>query len=80
MTDVFNANMAAGQLADLRSWMRDRNSDRVPILRVRGISKCFGAVQALRNVDLDVYPGGQVNCSSPPYAVTLEPSGVPASP
>lgn len=28
-----------------------------PILRLQGISKTFGAVQALRNVDLDVYAG-----------------------
>lgn len=30
-----------------------------PILRLRGVEKSFGAVQALRGVDLDV-PGGQV--------------------
>ena len=28
-----------------------------PILSMRGISKHFGAVQALSNVDLDIYPG-----------------------
>jgi simple sugar transport system ATP-binding protein len=31
--------------------------ERAPVLRVRGIAKHFGAVQALRGVDLDVYPG-----------------------
>jgi simple sugar transport system ATP-binding protein len=30
--------------------------ERTPILRVRGVVKHFGAVQALRGVDLDVYP------------------------
>jgi simple sugar transport system ATP-binding protein len=30
---------------------------RTPVLRVRGITKHFGAVQALRGVDLEVYPG-----------------------
>jgi len=28
-----------------------------PLLRLRGVTKSFGAVQALRGVDLDVYPG-----------------------
>lgn len=28
-----------------------------PALRLRGINKAFGAVQALRNVDFEVYPG-----------------------
>jgi ABC-type sugar transport system ATPase subunit len=28
-----------------------------PVLKLRGISKSFGAVQALTNVDMDVYPG-----------------------
>jgi D-xylose transport system ATP-binding protein len=31
--------------------------DRQPILELRGISKHFGAVQALTEVDFDVYPG-----------------------
>jgi D-xylose transport system ATP-binding protein len=30
---------------------------REPVLSLRGISKAFGAVQALTNVELDVYPG-----------------------
>ncbi|MCS7172656.1 MAG: ATP-binding cassette domain-containing protein [Armatimonadetes bacterium] len=30
---------------------------RVPLLRARGISKRFGAVQALRDVDVDLYAG-----------------------
>jgi D-xylose transport system ATP-binding protein len=28
-----------------------------PVLQLRGINKTFGAIQALRNVDLEVYPG-----------------------
>ncbi|WRS28541.1 sugar ABC transporter ATP-binding protein [Oscillospiraceae bacterium MB08-C2-2] len=28
-----------------------------PFIRMRGISKAFGGVQALKNVDLDLYPG-----------------------
>jgi polar amino acid transport system ATP-binding protein len=28
-----------------------------PIIKIRGATKSFGRVQALRNVDLDVYPG-----------------------
>ena len=28
-----------------------------PIVEMRGIEKAFGAVQALRNVDLVLYPG-----------------------
>lgn len=32
-------------------------SDRAPILSVRGVSKHFGAVQALNKVSFDVYPG-----------------------
>jgi D-xylose transport system ATP-binding protein len=31
--------------------------DREPVLSLKGISKGFGAVQALTDVDLDVYPG-----------------------
>ena len=31
--------------------------NREPILSLRGISKAFGAVQALKDVELDVYPG-----------------------
>ncbi len=31
--------------------------DRRPILELRGISKRFGAVQALTDVDFEVYPG-----------------------
>jgi D-xylose transport system ATP-binding protein len=31
--------------------------DRDPVLTMRGISKNFGAVQALTDIDLDVYPG-----------------------
>ncbi|MFC4244112.1 ATP-binding cassette domain-containing protein [Gryllotalpicola reticulitermitis] len=31
--------------------------DRQPVLSLKGISKGFGAVQALTDVDLDVYPG-----------------------
>src|ERR1035438_9614870 len=34
-------------------------SDGPPLLSLRGISKSFGAVQAMRHVDLDV-PAGQV--------------------
>src|SRR5882757_1393977 len=32
-------------------------SDRKPVLSLRGISKNFGAVSALTEVDLDIYPG-----------------------
>ncbi len=32
-------------------------SSDAPLLRLRGVTKSFGAVQALRGVDLDVYPG-----------------------
>jgi len=32
-------------------------SERQPLLQLRGISKAFGAVQALSNVDFEVYPG-----------------------
>src|SRR6266496_115865 len=30
---------------------------RIPVLKMRGISKRFGAVQALADVDFDVFPG-----------------------
>lgn len=33
------------------------DDNRVPVLAVRGLSKHFGSVQALRGVDLDVYAG-----------------------
>lgn len=33
------------------------NSSTLPILSLRGIGKNYGAVQAVRDVDLDVYPG-----------------------
>ena len=32
-------------------------STRRPVLSLRGVSKGFGAVQALTDIDLDVYPG-----------------------
>lgn len=32
-------------------------TDAQPVLRMRGVSKRFGAVQALKDIDLDVYPG-----------------------
>src|ERR1035437_1253151 len=32
-------------------------ADRVPLLQMEGISKAFGAVQALSNVNFDVFPG-----------------------
>ena len=32
-------------------------ADPSPLLSLRGIDKCFGAVQVLRGVDLDVFPG-----------------------
>ena len=34
-----------------------QSSGDAPLLRLRGVTKSFGAVQALRGVDLDVYPG-----------------------
>jgi len=34
-----------------------QSSGGAPLLRLRGVTKSFGAVQALRGVDLDVYPG-----------------------
>src|SRR5689334_7563058 len=34
-----------------------REMTRIPVLKTRGISKRFGAVQALADVDFDVYPG-----------------------
>jgi len=34
-----------------------REMTRIPVLKMRGISKRFGAVQALADVDFDVYPG-----------------------
>ncbi|MHB1308444.1 MAG: sugar ABC transporter ATP-binding protein [Limisphaerales bacterium] len=33
------------------------NSDPVPLVRMRGIGKRFGAVEVLRRVDLDIHPG-----------------------
>ena len=36
---------------------RGRRDVDTPFLRVRGVSKQFGGVQALKGVDLDVYPG-----------------------
>ena len=33
------------------------NPDRIPVLEVRGASKKFGAVEALRDVDFEVYAG-----------------------
>jgi len=35
----------------------DAAATREPILSLRGVSKTFGAVQALKDIDLDVYPG-----------------------
>ncbi|WP_220194909.1 ATP-binding cassette domain-containing protein [Ktedonospora formicarum] len=35
----------------------DQNAEGQPILMMRGISKHFGAVRALNNVDFEVYPG-----------------------
>ncbi len=36
----------------------DRNNDKnTPILKVAGVSKSFGRVQALKNVNLEIYPG-----------------------
>ncbi|HEV2109138.1 MAG TPA: ATP-binding cassette domain-containing protein, partial [Thermomicrobiales bacterium] len=32
-------------------------SDRTPVVTLSGVSKSFGAVQALRGVDLTLYPG-----------------------
>ncbi len=34
-----------------------QSSGDAPLLTLRGVTKSFGAVQALRGVDLDVYPG-----------------------
>src|ERR1700734_1988949 len=28
-----------------------------PFLRIRGLSKSFGSIKALQNIDLDIYPG-----------------------
>lgn len=36
---------------------RDDGHGEVPVVAVRGITKHFGSVQALRGVDLDIYPG-----------------------
>jgi simple sugar transport system ATP-binding protein len=36
---------------------QDDGATRAPVIAVRGITKHFGSVQALRGVDLDVYPG-----------------------
>ena len=41
------------------STARSRSSGTEPLLRVRGVKKSFGRVDALVGVDLDV-PGGQV--------------------
>jgi len=35
---------------------RSSIGERVPLLELRGISKAFGAVQALSDVRFDVYP------------------------
>ncbi|HKT56791.1 MAG TPA: ATP-binding cassette domain-containing protein [Microbacterium sp.] len=35
----------------------DAATQREPVLSLRGVSKTFGAVQALKDIDLDVYPG-----------------------
>jgi len=37
--------------------VQQRAPSREPVLSIRGISKRFGAVQALTDVDLDIYPG-----------------------
>ena len=34
----------------------DTNNSKIPILQTKNISKSFGHVQALKNVDLDLYP------------------------
>ena len=33
------------------------NSDAAPLVRVRGVTKAFGANQVLKSVDLDVHRG-----------------------
>jgi D-xylose transport system ATP-binding protein len=47
-TDQINNGGGGGQAA---------SSERKPILETRGISKSYGAVQALTDVDFEVYPG-----------------------
>ncbi|WP_103174424.1 ATP-binding cassette domain-containing protein [Paracoccus sp. SY] len=37
--------------------MAESQSSAQPILKLRGVSKQFGAVQALEDIELDVYPG-----------------------
>jgi D-xylose transport system ATP-binding protein len=46
--------MVAAKLEIRRIKMSE--SDRAPILELHGVSKAFGAVQALSNVDFEVYP------------------------
>lgn len=45
------------RLPDPGAPQRGRSGVDTPFLRVRGVSKQFGGVQALKGVDLDVYPG-----------------------
>jgi D-xylose transport system ATP-binding protein len=41
----------------IESAASSRTPRREPVLSMRGISKSFGAVQALSDIDLDIYPG-----------------------
>ncbi len=40
-----------------------------PVLQARGLSRQFGSVRALHNVDFEVYPG-----RSPPSSATTAPA------
>jgi len=45
------------ETSDISSTEAARSPSTVPVLQVKGISKAYGAVQALQNVDFDVYRG-----------------------
>jgi simple sugar transport system ATP-binding protein len=54
---VGGAEAGAGDAYRGNAGTGDGGDGRVPVISVRDISKHFGSVQALRGVDLDVYPG-----------------------
>lgn len=47
----------ADQVTQTSSWAYGEDPSQQPILMMRGISKHFGAVRALNNVDFEVFPG-----------------------
>jgi D-xylose transport system permease protein len=44
-------------MADPKIGSGPEHAQQEPLLRIRGLEKHFGAVQALGGVDFDVYPG-----------------------